>query len=164
MTDPLPVPPQAITAAERDDEHGRRIVSAIFACGSEDCPRPFALYRHQDVSGVSGVGTVAHGTQFADGQVVIRWLGAFPSTVVWNSLDDAMRVHGHDGKTRVVWLAAEFYPMAEAEAEAVAAERERCAQLAEQVDAQYPWYHAAGGIQQPVAFRPFAALLREARP
>ena len=49
-------------------------------------------------------------------------------------------------------------------AEAVAAERERCAQLAEQVDAQYPWYHAAGGIQRPVAFRPFAALLREARP
>ena len=45
-----------------------------------------------------------------------------------------------------------------------AAEREACAQLAEQVDAQYPWYHAAGGIQQPVAFRPFAALLREARP
>ena len=45
-----------------------------------------------------------------------------------------------------------------------AAEREACAKLAEQVDAQYPWYHAAGGIQQPVAFRPFAALLREARP
>ena len=97
-----------------------RIISAIFACGSEDCPRPFALYRHQDVTGVSGTGSVAHGVQFADGQVVIRWLGASPSTVVWASLDDAMKVHGHDGKTHLVWLAAEFPEILQAEEEAVA--------------------------------------------
>ncbi len=101
------------------------VISAIFACGSEDCPRPFALYRHHDVSGVSGTGTVAHGVQFADGTTVLRWLGASPSTVVWASLDDAMKVHGHDGKTHLVWLAAEFSEMALAEQEAAAAERKR---------------------------------------
>jgi len=95
-----------------------RVISAIFACSSEDCPRPFALYRHQDVTGVSGTGSVAHGVQFADGQVVIRWLGPSPSTVVWNSLDDAMKVHGHGGKTHVVWLAAEFSEIIKAEEEA----------------------------------------------
>ena len=103
------------------------ILAAIFACGSQDCPRPFALYRHQDVTGVSGEGTVAHGTRFADGTVVIGWTGEFASTVVWDSLDAAMHVHGHDGRTRVVWLAAEFYEMALGEQEAADAERARWA-------------------------------------
>ena len=66
--------------------------------------RLFALNRQQDVTGVSGSGIVAHGVQFADGQVTLRWLGQFASTVIWDSLDAAMNVHGHDGKTRVVWL------------------------------------------------------------
>ena len=104
--------------ASAETERERRILSAIFACGSEDCPRPFALCRDQDVTGVSGTGTVAHGVQFADGTTVLRWMGASPSTVVWGSLDDAMKVHGHDGKTRLVWLAAEFSEMVKAEEEA----------------------------------------------
>lgn len=103
---------------------------AVFACREEDTPMPFALYREQDVTGVSGEGTVAHGTQFADGAVVLRWLGKDPSTVVWASLDSAMRVHGHDGRTRVVWLAAPFSEMGLAEQEAAAAERERIRQMA----------------------------------
>ena len=102
-----------------------RILAAIFACGSADCPKPFALYRSTDVTGVSGEGTVAHGAQFADGTVVIRWLGEYASTVIWDSLDAAINVHGHDGRTRVVWLAADFSEMALAESEAAAAERAR---------------------------------------
>jgi hypothetical protein len=144
-----------------------RIVSAIFACRAEDCPQPFALYRHQDVTGVSGTGTVAHGVQFADGQVVIRWLGTSPSTVVWNSLGDAMRVHGHDGKTHVVWLAAEFSEMAKAEEGAAAAERERIRQLATSVAAEYAdidpckcgRIHCRGVIKD--AHAPFADLLTD---
>jgi hypothetical protein len=115
-----------LEAAARERARADRIVSAIFACRSGDCPQPFALYRQQDVSGVSG-GPVAHGVQLADGEVVIRWLGTSPSTVVWDSLDDAMKVHGHDGKTQVVWLAAPFSEMGKAEEEAAAAERERLA-------------------------------------
>jgi hypothetical protein len=113
------------------DDHAAAVVAAVFACKDEDCPMPFALYRHQDVTGVSGTGAVAHGVRFADGTVVIRWLGDKASTVVWDSLDLAMSVHGHDGRTRVVWLAAPFSEMAKAEEEAAAAERERIAGLAQ---------------------------------
>jgi hypothetical protein len=44
------------------------------------------------------------GVEFGDGTVVIRWLGAHPSTVVWPSVDDAIAVHGHEGRTRIVWI------------------------------------------------------------
>ena len=108
-----------------DREHPRAITAAVFACREADTPMPFALYREQDVTGVSGEGTVAHGARFADGTVVLRWLGKGPSTVLWGSLEAAMRIHGHDGRTRVVWLAAPFSEMALAEQEASAAERVR---------------------------------------
>ena len=64
--------------------------------------RAFRLKRDVDPTGVSGTGFVAEGIEFTDGTVVVRWLGETPSTVVWPSLDAAMKVHGHDGKT-VVW-------------------------------------------------------------
>ena len=63
----------------------------------------FILYRFVDVSGVSGEEEVAEGVQFSDGAVAIRWLGDRPSTVVWNNIEDAEFIHGHDGKTRVFW-------------------------------------------------------------
>ena len=129
----------------------QRVLSAIFACNSADCPRPFALHRGQDVTGVSGTGTVAHGVQFADGTVVIRWLGEFASTVVWESLDAAMKVHGHDGKTRVVWVATDFSEMALAEKEAAAAERDRIRKVAS--EARAVWQDDDGNT------RDFAELL-----
>lgn len=67
-------------------------------------PRRFQLQRHLDISGVSGVGVVAHGIQWADGAVTIRWLGPSPSTVIWESVDAAMRVHGHGGATELLWV------------------------------------------------------------
>lgn len=66
--------------------------------------RRFNLHRDHDVSGISGTGVVARGVEFPDGVVCLRWSGERPSTVVWNSLSDAMYVHGHGGKTRVVWI------------------------------------------------------------
>lgn len=65
--------------------------------------RRFLLIRHHDPSGVSGTGVVARGVQFEDGQTVIRWYGVHPSTAIWDSLDDAMAIHGHDGATHVRW-------------------------------------------------------------
>lgn len=67
-------------------------------------PRRFQLYRHTDISHVSGVGVVASGAQFPDGSVAVRWHGAHPSTVAWNSIADAIAVHGHSGATEVRWL------------------------------------------------------------
>lgn len=66
--------------------------------------RRFRLHRELDVSGVSGIGDVAEGVQFADGTVAVRWLGSYPSTAVWASIDAVIAVHGHNGTTRVEWL------------------------------------------------------------
>jgi len=65
--------------------------------------RTFELVRGVDVSGVSGTGAVAEGVEFSDGVVVLRWRGDNPSTVVWANLSAALKVHGHDGSTRVQW-------------------------------------------------------------
>lgn len=67
--------------------------------------RRFRFERDADVSGVSGTGVVATGILFADGQAVVRWIVADKpqSTVVYSSLHDAELIHGHDGKTRLVF-------------------------------------------------------------
>lgn len=66
--------------------------------------RQFHLVRLVDVTGVSGTGVVAQGCQFEDGTVVLRWLGENASTVIWDSIKDALKVHGHDGATTVEWI------------------------------------------------------------
>ena len=71
-------------------------------------PRRFILAREEDVSGVSGTGIVAEGIEFSDGEVVIRWIdGEHKSTVVWAQGIEAVKaIHGHDGRTTVVFLDA----------------------------------------------------------
>lgn len=70
--------------------------------------RRFRLFRHEDVSGVSGVGVVAHGVQFPDGTVAMRWAtpGLPPSGAFWDSIEAVEAVHGHSGKTVVEWVDA----------------------------------------------------------
>lgn len=69
-------------------------------------PRRFALIRHIDYTGVSGIGVVAYGVTFADGQVVLRWCSSHPATSMWNSMDDMLAVHGHGEATSVEWIDA----------------------------------------------------------
>lgn len=61
--------------------------------------RTFNVIRHEDVTGVSGIGIVAEGVEFHDGTVAFRWRGAHRSTVVWESMMGVVAVHGHDGRT-----------------------------------------------------------------
>jgi hypothetical protein len=35
--------------------------------------------------------------------VALRWVVALRSTAVYNSVDDLIAIHGHDGATTVVW-------------------------------------------------------------
>lgn len=66
--------------------------------------RRFHFLRLEDVSGVSGVGKIAEGCLFVDtGQVVLHWLGKHPSMNVYSSLDDVYFIHGHDGKTEIIF-------------------------------------------------------------
>jgi len=67
-------------------------------------PQTFELVRYEDVSGVSGTGTVAEGCVFSDGSVALRWHGPNPSTAVWPNLNGILAVHGHAGATVVRWL------------------------------------------------------------
>lgn len=66
-------------------------------------PALFVLQRDHDVTGVSGTGSVADGVVWPDGAVTIRWCGERPSTVNWDTIDDAEYIHGHGGATRFVW-------------------------------------------------------------
>jgi hypothetical protein len=80
-------------------------------------PRRFHLQRDRDISGVSGTGIVALGCLWPDGTASVRWLGARPSTVHWDRMDDAVAVHGHGGATRIVWTDAEEDAPAETDEE-----------------------------------------------
>lgn len=68
--------------------------------------RRFFLQRNTDVTGVSGVGVVVEGVEFADGTVAMRWLdkGKPQSTVLHESIGAVEAIHGHDGATHVVWI------------------------------------------------------------
>ncbi len=68
-----------------------------------DAVRGFTLYRHEDETGVSGTGTVAEGCLFHDGRVAMRWRTATASTTLFDNMDQVLKVHGHDGKTEVIW-------------------------------------------------------------
>lgn len=65
--------------------------------------RKFHLQRHEDSSGVSGVGRVAEGIVFSDGMAVVRWLSACGSTNIYNNWEAVMQVHGHGGNTEIVF-------------------------------------------------------------
>lgn len=66
--------------------------------------RRFNFVRHTDVSGVSGVGTVAEGIEFHDGQVVMSWFGRLHTMVVAPNIAAIIEIHGHGGASEVVWL------------------------------------------------------------
>ncbi|HYU84632.1 MAG TPA: hypothetical protein VEK80_07480 [Kribbellaceae bacterium] len=67
-------------------------------------PQTFELVRYEDVSGVSGTGTVAEGCRFSDGSVALRWRGPNASTAIWPDIDAVIAVHGHCGATVVRWI------------------------------------------------------------
>lgn len=69
-------------------------------------PARFELRRTEDETGVSGTGTVAWGVLFPDGTAVTRWCGTqtdVRQTCVWASLDHVQKIHGHAGKTLLVF-------------------------------------------------------------
>lgn len=71
-------------------------------------PKRFLLYREQDATGVSGTGVVATGVVWPDGYVAMRWKAddheAASSTSVWSSVADLLRVHGHGGLSKILYL------------------------------------------------------------
>lgn len=68
--------------------------------------RRFELHRHEDETGISGTGVIAEGISFSDGTAALRWKSKLKSTAVYGSMDDVEKIHGHDGKTEIVYLDA----------------------------------------------------------
>ena len=65
--------------------------------------RTFLLYRKEDMSGISGVGVVGEGCQFSNGKCVLVWTVDLQSVAVYDSVEDLIAIHGHDGNTEVRW-------------------------------------------------------------
>ena len=60
------------------------------------------IMRHEDESGVSGIGRVAEWIEYSDGEVVVHWLSHTPSTNHYRNMKQVEGIHGHDGKTEMV--------------------------------------------------------------
>lgn len=66
--------------------------------------RRFKVKREEDESGVSGTGVVAEGVEFENGKVVIQWLSHKPSIAIYDNIKVFADIHGHGGKTFVLWV------------------------------------------------------------
>lgn len=65
--------------------------------------RTGVLFRHDDISGISGTDIVAEVAQSSNGKVALFWLGKYPSVAVWDNTDQVIAVHGHHGATVIRW-------------------------------------------------------------
>ena len=66
--------------------------------------RRFILIRNKDATGVSGTGVVAEGAVFTDGMSVIHWLREPYAMGVYQTLNDVIAVHGHEGGTQLHFI------------------------------------------------------------
>lgn len=66
-----------------------------------EAPRTFYLLRRQDVSGVSGTGVVAVGAVMPSGRAVLEWCSPWPTITVFESWEQVVRIHGHQGRTEL---------------------------------------------------------------
>lgn len=98
-------PPKVASPNEPTNEPSdEEVANAMpFDLHTDAKPRTFILRRDEDESGVSGTGDVAEGVLFGDGRVALRWKTETASTTLFDDMKHVLRVHGHGGKTRVVW-------------------------------------------------------------
>jgi hypothetical protein len=66
--------------------------------------KAYYLRRLEDVSGNSGCGRVAQVAEFDDGAAVLHWnqganSSGVSSTEIFASVNDLLRVHGHNGRS-----------------------------------------------------------------
>ena len=69
-------------------------------------PRRFMLRCKEDVHDFTGPGVVAYGVEWPDGRISYRWNSSLATTVSADSVRDVEAIHGHDGRTEVVWIDA----------------------------------------------------------
>lgn len=72
--------------------------------------RTFYLQRDVDETGISGTGRVAEGVQWSNGWCSMMWLTDLFSLVAYPSIEAVEKIHGHGGKTHIVWEGTEGSP------------------------------------------------------
>lgn len=70
--------------------------------------KTFELHRIEDETGISGTGIVAQGVEFDDKTCALRWLTDCKSTSFYASMRDVETIHGHGGKTKVIYTGSPF--------------------------------------------------------
>lgn len=66
--------------------------------------RRFYLLRKEDVSGVSGTGKVAEGVEFENGMCALSFSSSYQHVNTYANLRAVEEVHGHEGRTEVVFI------------------------------------------------------------
>jgi hypothetical protein len=66
--------------------------------------RRFYLKRFADVSGISGTGVVAEGCVFSNKRCTLSWLPVTVSFEMFDSIEDLLKIHGHNGSTVVEFI------------------------------------------------------------
>lgn len=66
--------------------------------------RRFELHRDYDETGISGTGVVAEGVVYENGWCSMIWKTEYFSLVAYPSIEHVEKIHGHQGKTRVVFI------------------------------------------------------------
>lgn len=72
--------------------------------------RRFILQRNEDATGISGTGAVAEGCEFTSGLCAMTWLSEHRTMEWYESIKTVIELHGHEGRTEVVWLDEEEKP------------------------------------------------------
>lgn len=65
--------------------------------------KTFHLHRIEDESGISGTGIVAEGVQSIGGKCALFWLTEFKSVAIYDNIEELEAIHGHNGKTKIIW-------------------------------------------------------------
>lgn len=66
--------------------------------------RRFVFIRDDDETGISGTGLVVMGVLYPDGRCHYRWMTKYQTDQGADDLETLYAVHGHEGRTRIVFL------------------------------------------------------------
>ncbi len=64
----------------------------------------FNLHRTIDTSGLSGTGIVAEGVIMSYGKVILCWKGQIQSIVIYDSIDDLIKITCNGGNSCIEYL------------------------------------------------------------
>ena len=96
--------PRVRDRRRRSECESRSLSKTTKPLSSSSQMRRFVLIRVEGPTRVSGTDEVAEGTVFSSGLAVIHWLRDPFAMGVYQTLDDVISVHGHEGQTQLHFI------------------------------------------------------------